>query len=1185
MLLRTRLLLACACAVFVLRAASFDRLPQGTVVEGFRSVALYDDDAGKPFGARFLHEKTGFTLDLIQIQSAPQSFIWVTTYPTSEQGEPHTQEHLLLGKGNKGRALAAGEDMSLTEMSAFTDQWRTCYHLNTTAGVPVFYEQFHNMLDALLHPDYTDEEIRREVRNFGVSEVPGQKTLTLQEKGSVYNEMISTSNNPGWIAYRQLIQDVYGVHHPLAYNSGGEPSGIRTLQPADIRKFHHDHYFLANMGAIVSLPKGETLEAMLHQIGDILNQVEPERPNLPVETEASLPAPAPAPAGHTDVKEFPFANDQQPGVIGLVWPADRRLSSRDRLLTELFFDNFAGDETSNLYRLFINSKTRQLNIGAQSISSHVSADQGHPIGIIFGQVRASSLNEKTITAVRDLVDKELARIAAWPDGSPELAEFNDRIRGRVIEERRDLDKLVNSPPKFGFRGTYQTWLLHFDRLNEELGYRKSVTLRPDLEAVERMLGPVTAGPTRQEKEAGRAFEQKQVNIWRDLLVRLKITGVVPWGDAARPSPALLKQQNEERQQRVDAEVRRLEAKYGVTDGQQAIHDYQKDYDAETAKLDALATNTATHFLDQPPLTLDDQLDYRVAKVGAVPLVASTFDTMTSSTTALALRINGLRGRDLVLVSLLPELLTATGVIENGKPVSYEEMQDRLRREILSLNAGFITGDGTPRVELLLTGAGDNIAESRRAVEWMRLVLNHPDWSSANLPRIRDLVDQLLSQLRTRMQGAEESWVRDPAEAYHKQTNQSYLAAASFLTRAYNADRLRWMLRDTGSPGDRAAFEQFLGDLAGEGANKDRDALKSLLGAAPSKAASLPVVAKQNAAAAALDLEQLLSDLPDRTLAADFQFLCRQIRADVEIGPQTTLSRLDDLRSRLLRKSAARMWMVGSAASQQQLQPSIAALLADLADGPSTAPEAVPSARLVDERLREHEPLAASPHFIGLIDPNMVGGVMMNRVPFPTYHDTSRDAVLDVLAAGLFAGAGAHAIFTKTIGVGLAYSNGVGYNLGEGALDYYAERMPEIPQTLHFAIDVVKHGPRDPKLFDYMVANVFRHEMGADDYENRAQAIADEIEDGNPPEVVRAFRESVQQIRHDPQAPAEALSRVDTVYGKLLPGYGPKAKDVPGAIYYIIGADRQFKALDAEVQNREDEHVWRLYPRDYWLVSN
>jgi hypothetical protein len=54
-------------------------------------------------GARFIHQRSGFTLDLLQIQSVPQAMIWVTTYPTSNMGEPHTQEHLPLAKGQQRR--------------------------------------------------------------------------------------------------------------------------------------------------------------------------------------------------------------------------------------------------------------------------------------------------------------------------------------------------------------------------------------------------------------------------------------------------------------------------------------------------------------------------------------------------------------------------------------------------------------------------------------------------------------------------------------------------------------------------------------------------------------------------------------------------------------------------------------------------------------------------------------------------------------------------------------------------------------------------------------------------------------------------------------------------------------------------------------------------------------------------
>src|SRR6185437_14049517 len=150
--------------------AYFQNVTEQTLSHGFRATAVYLDDTGHPFGARFIHQKTGFTLDLIQIQSVPQAFTWANTFPVSDKGEPHTQEHLLVGKGNVGRALAAGESMTMSASSAFTMQWRTCYHFNTSAGLQVFYDGFRAQLNALVHPDYTDEEIAREVRNFGVSE-------------------------------------------------------------------------------------------------------------------------------------------------------------------------------------------------------------------------------------------------------------------------------------------------------------------------------------------------------------------------------------------------------------------------------------------------------------------------------------------------------------------------------------------------------------------------------------------------------------------------------------------------------------------------------------------------------------------------------------------------------------------------------------------------------------------------------------------------------------------------------------------------------------------------------------------------------------------------------------------------------------------------------------------------------
>ncbi len=1146
------LLLTCG-VLWGAEPAAFRDVTSGMASHGFRAAAVYLNDADQPFGARFVHRATGFTLDLIEVQSVPQAFNWVNSFPAGDKGEPHTQEHLLMGKGNMGRAWAASQTMTLTEATAFTMQWRTCYSFNTRAGLPVFYDEFKLQLDALLHADYTDEEIRREVRNFGVSENPATHEARLEEKGTVYNEMTSSMNKPEWVLFKQIGRDLYGAKHPLAYNSGGEPAGIRDMVPADIRTFHERHYFLGNMGSVVSLPKGETVAARLAHFDKILTELEPAKINRKPESEDTLPRPAPAAAGTVRVVDFPFENEQQPGYVGIAWPASRKLDARDTLLLNLFLDNFAGGATTNLYKLFINSTTRKMDIGAESIFGYLQQDQGFPVIIGLQEVAVANLTEEKTRAIRTLVTDELKRIAALPDGSPELAEFNRQARSRLVEQKRSLAKLVNSPPGFGSRGGGSAWMEQLYHLNREPGFHKSVTQKPDIDAADKLLA------------ANR-------NIWRELLPKWHLTDTEPFAIATRPNAAALKKQQQETAARVDAEVKRLESAYRTADAQQAIRLYEKDYDAESTHLDQLASEAAARpFLEAPPLTLDEQLEYTATKTaGGVPLVTSVFDNMTSATTGLALRLDGVAEADLPLLSLLPVLLTQSGVIADGRPMPYEQMEETLRREILSLDARFANNVRTDRAELVVRGAGNDAAESRRAIEWMALVLEHPDWRPENLPRIRDVVAQQLARLRATMQGSEESWVMNPVLSYWKQSNPLYLTTTSFLTRAFNADRLRWMLSDTGAE-DRAALTTRIRELGDRATTREQ--MTALLASLKTEGGVLRDVAQ--------DLSQLLPDLPDASLRDDWKFLCGRIAADLAAGPEQTLARLDSLRRGLLLAGGARAWQVGSKANLAQLNAPLETLLSTLRSG-SPAPAQYAAERVIDERLRQHQGDTATPHFVGLYDANLTGGVMASIVPSIAYDQTGRDAQLDFLASRVFAGYGAHGIFTKTITAGLAYSNGMRGNIRDGWSGYYAERMPEIPQTLHFAIDVIKKGTRDPKLADYTIAMAFQESNASGSYEARAEAIAADLADGVPPEKVRRFREAILNLRREPSLADEIFRRIDTVHSRLLPGYGSAAKNNAGAVYFIIGNDKQFAAMESDVRSRENERVYKLYPRDYWL---
>ena len=1154
------------CIMFAVSTFAADvqlaKLKKGDVANGFRVAAVYLDAADNPIGARFIHERSGFTLDYLQIESVPQGYTWVNSIPVSDQGEPHTQEHLLLGKGTTGRAFGGLDTMWLSGSNAFTQQWRTSYHFNTSAGPNVFFDLFGAQLNALLHPNYSDEEIRREVRNWGVTEKPDH-TLGLEEKGSVFNEMVSSSTNRYRVVGRAMDHLVYGKNHPLAFNSGGEPSGIRTMKAEDIRNFHAANYYLANMGTIVAFPKSVALDEVLTRTDAILKKVEAKPKSRPSTLSKPLPKPESAPAGTISIAEFPTKNDQQPGPVALEWPAVNDLSPNDRLLAEIFMNTFAGDATTNLYKMFVDSKTRVMDIGATGVSGDVSSDLGNPISITFIDVAASNLTNDKVSEIRKRTTDELARIAALPDNSPELKELNERVMSRLTERERDLAKLINTPPAFGARNTYSVWMDQFLYLEKTPEFRKSITLKPQIAAIRKQLAD------------GK-------NIWRDALARWHVTGVTPYAAAARPSPALLQREEAERTARAQAEAERLMKQYSAADTQAAIHRYRDEYEAESARIEEEAKKvTPASFVSTPPMTLDESIKYEATKLeSGVPLVASTFDNMTSATLGVALRVDQLSPAQLRYISLMPQLLTRVGVIENGKPVSYEEMSERLRKEILGLNAYFATNIRKQRVEIVVRGGGIGVDESKRAINWMTLVLEHPDWRPENLPRIRDVVDQSLQQLRNTMSAQEEQWVGNPADGYRSQTNPFFLATDSFLTRTHNALRLRWLLKEAPAA-DRDALTTFFNDVAAQ-KNTLRAELKTWL--SKRDVTSLSPAAQSIAKDALKDLDTTLIEIPDSSLARDFEYLVNALRDDLMTPPATALAAMDAARKQLLHRDAARMFFVSSTANQKALAGDINALASSLDATPATIATAG-TTRLIDARLAERTGSTDKPVYVGLLAPNMKGGVITTSVPgvhISEYDDKEKQ--LDYLSSRLFGGGGAHGMFLKTLAAGLAYSNGPSASPMSGRMGYYAERTPEIPQTVKFVIDVVKNGQRDPGLADYTIAQAFRDTRASNTYENRAESMAADLTDGYTPELVRKFRQSILELRKDPNLGNKLFDRKDAVYGRTLPGFNVKGKDVPDAVYFTIGPDRQQDAWEAYLRAAEgaDTKLYRLYPRDYWM---
>jgi len=1163
----------------------FDNLQPESERNGFIVKNLYTDARDSAVGARLVHKHTGFTLDLFNIQSVPQAMIWTQTPPTGDMGEPHTCEHLLLGKGTKGQYVASLEDMWLGRSTAYTSQIYTAYFFSSPGGNDVFYDLLKAKLDALVNPNYSDEEIRREVCNVGVSVDPGGK-LYLEEKGTVYTEMVSYYEGYWYHLNTALKSMMYGPNNPLANISGGNPDSIRMMIPADLRTFHDEDYRPDNMGMIATIPEQMSADDFLTRFDRILGKIDSSGAHgdlspRPLDLPAATPTEAP---GAVKIVTYPGSNKQEPGQVICAWPPDREVDADGFLMLETFAHCLGGDQTSNLYDKFVNSNTRERDWGISNVWTSVSDQAGYAVSIGLSDIDVNYVTERNLKEVARMIQDEVKAIAAYQPGSKELENFNQRARGYLKKKEKDLRSYLNSPPGFGNRGgSGGRWYSHIKHLEWSEGFRKSLL---------------------QKNELAHAFEllDRDDNIWTALIAQWGLATTPLYAAGAKADPGLLTKAVQDKEKRLAVFTAKLEKEYGVPSDSEAIALYKEAYDRNTKTIEDLAEKIPMPtFLPNPPLTYDPQLDYEVDTVaGAVPMVASTFNTMTSATVGLALRLNAVPKDKLIYIPFLPDLITDIGVIDDGKPVDFAAMSRRLEDEVLSFRASLSRNVYTGRAELLIKGAGSDLPESQRALAWMTTGLFHPYLEKENLPRIRDVVDNEISSLRNRMKRSEEDWVNYPANGYRNQTNHLLLAADCFLTQYHFMHRLKWRLMDAGGDSDARACSELFDQLAAAATGRSKEELvqfASTFGEGDPAAfdnGPFADVARAYLMAgdhpreifleALSDMASLIPDSPEENAIDDWTYLAGEMNNDLLYRPEQALADLGETLALLRHRDNARLFIVSNQADRTALMPGIDSMVAKLDADRELKTYDDTGAPVIWDRMRSRYPGLDNPTYVGLVNTNTRNGVFIFDYPCAGLKTYSDDSLMVFLAAKLYGGGGAHSMFMKTWSAGLAYSNGLRSSEISGDVTYYAERCPDLSMTMRFVVDELNKAPAEPQLAGYAVAQTFAYNRAPNSYESRGEGMANYLTDGITDDMVTAFRSRILNLRIQNGFYDKLKDRMKTVYGHVLIGYGAPLDTAAGGTYFIIGPEAQFKTLEDYIASAEHpQTVYRIYPRDYWIT--
>jgi Zn-dependent M16 (insulinase) family peptidase len=305
--------------------------------------------------------------------------------------------------------------------------------------------------------------------------------------------------------------------------------------------------------------------------------------------------------------------------------------------------------------------------------------------------------------------------------------------------------------------------------------------------------------------------------------------------------------------------------------------------------------------------------------------------------------------------------------------------------------------------------------------------------------------------------------------------------------------------------------------------------------------------------------------------------------DLRVPSEKVLSDLELVMDLIRKSDNVRGFLVSNSQDRQALTPKIDSVLARLSNTP-TEHQIYSKKPLISSRLKERFPSMELPLYVGLVNENTRMGVFINSAPCASFEDTDPEVLLKFLAARLYGGGGAQSMFMKTWSAGLAYSNGLRSNEFTGRLIYYAERCPDLSQTMQFVVNELKNAPYDSTLAEYAVAQAFSIYRSGSKYETRGEAMAADLADSLTPNKVAKFRKAILQLRQDPKLYDKLRARMENVYGQVLPGYGPTADKVKDLIYFIIGPESQFKSYEEYLHRAEGNfRLYRLYPRDFWIV--
>jgi len=1145
-------------------AEDLSDLKKDQTIADFRVTNLYADASGKVVGAKFLHVPSKAPVYILQIETAPQAFLWVDAPATSNRGLAHSLEHLLASKGTKGRYLNLLRTMRFSQSGAATYQDYNLYCLTSGTGMPGFVEQFHALLDALYNPDFTDIEAEREFYHLGISSDPTTGKKALVEQGTVYNEM--QTGQGIYTYYFELNKLIFGGSNPFAFNIGGMPGEMRGVTPAEIREFHAAHYRLGpGTGFIFVFSRKENTLSFLNSASEEFAKLpRVDSVNAATRTPINAPKYAFAPGSGKEIKiyRFPSSSDADRGEVRLGWAAARAESQLQLRMLQLFMRALADGEQSVLYKSLIDSESRELDSNATSIETETFLQNSPWLPAEFVTLRGipgNRISVETIEQFRLRILAKIRAISAFQDGSPELTSFNQLVASYAKAWQRDERVWVKSSPLFS--SEYKTdWKEHLNYLEMDPSFVRPLSEEALWEDIDSRI------------KSGK-------NLWTDVIHSFHLLET-PFVTASVPSAQLLAQIEQERQTRIHGQVERLEKTYGVTEEQDALERYAEAETRKTAEIDKIESKvTRPRLADSPPLTPDDSIQYKQFSLNSVPVIAVSFEGAPTIDVGLSFDLTKIPRKYYKYLPILPRCFDSLGLKTPNGNISYSGLLAETQKHFSDFSIEYSSNSAPRRADLVIRASATSPEELQSGLNLIGEMLQFSRFDISAVDRLRDLVNERLAEDDQYSKGEDSSWYWDLSDAFRHQNDSLYFALNSRFTQAHWDSRLKWLLHQPANETEMEGLHNF--------ASQFLSSLKGL--SAKEVSARLSQLEVQG-----LDKELVqywqanLTSFPEGDVMSGLWQLAGEVEHDLKVGPAQTMKELKDLQSIVSDRGALKVDVTLNPALLESVTSALTRFMQSIPTPTKLSlvqrGESVGETAPIMRRIERRQGMSGDdfPWYVGFVDSHGATGGVVFSADFLGYTALDQQSLIRMLSSKLVSGTGPHTLYMKTVERGLAYSNSVRSDASSKLLSYYADRVPDIAGLVELVNSIAAGIPalRDPSLVDYALQKSFPFPRSMSTFTDRGKRLAGDIYDGNEPDKIRHFSEAIVKLRADPNLLPEITQLGLLSIGPVLlkPGFEGLQRSEK-SIFFLVGPERLLSEAEKRIPM---PRLLRLYSSDFWI---